>query len=424
MKKLLCLILAFVMAVSVFGAVFAEDDSAKAIISVDNTEPKVGDVITVTFRLEDITVKQFVACDAAIFYNTSVLEYDAEYGIVLDEGLKDAGLSQIYTNAEESVVRSAVAFGVNDLDKMPASIEEDIDVWSVKFKVIAEGDTNLQFAVEGVSPKFSTSLSDGVMAFLGENSEPADVEIGIVELIAGEGDPTRLITEIMGVSDVVVPVGSTAEDVIAKLPLEVDVKLDDGTTGKVKIQWTAGSLISGFDGNTAGEYFFTGNITDSGEYVNYNELFSMVKVVVEPVSDGTTVPDNGSDAAESDVKTEIVMVIGSSEPTINGEIASIDVPAMILDDRTMTPARFVAEALGATVEWDSETRTVTITKDEYKIVLVIDSKIAEINGQQVEIDVPATIVDDRTMTPARLVAEALGAIVSWNDATRTVTIVK
>ena len=76
------------------------------------------------------------------------------------------------------------------------------------------------------------------------------------------------------------------------------------------------------------------------------------------------------------------------------------------------------------VSWDAETRTVTITKDEYKIVLVIDSKIAEINGQQVEIDVPATIIDDRTLTPARLVAEALGATVSWDDATKTVTIVK
>ena len=90
----------------------------------------------------------------------------------------------------------------------------------------------------------------------------------------------------------------------------------------------------------------------------------------------------------------------------------------------MTPARFVAEALGAKVEWDDATKTVTITKDDYKIVLVIDSKIAEINGEQVEIDVPATIIDDRTLTPARLVAEALGAEVSWDDATKTVTIVK
>lgn len=432
MKKILCLLMAVVMSVSVFGAVFAEGDTAKAVISVDNESPKVGDVITVTFKLEDISSKQFIACDTAIFYNSSVLEYDAEYGIELDGALKEAGLSQIYSKAEDSVVRSAVAFGIDSLDKMPAKVESSVNVWTVKFKVKAEGDTGLQFAVEGKSPKYSASLPDGVMAFLAQNSVLADVELGGIELIVGEGAPTKLISEIVGLSDVVVNVGTTAEEVIAKLPTEVEVKLSNGETGKVKMTWTAGSLISGFDGNTAGEYYFTGNIADSGEYVNYNNLFSMVKVIVQPsgtiapAPEGGEVVPGGNDAETpvTEEKTEIVMVIGSSEPTINGEVAPIDVPALILDDRTMTPARFVAEALGAKVEWDDATKTVTITKDEYKIVLVIDSKIAEINGEQVEIDVPAQIIDDRTLTPARLVAEALGAEVSWDDATRTVTIVK
>ena len=434
MKKILCLLMALVISVSVFGAVFAEGDSAKAVIAVDNESPKVGDVITVTFKLEEITSKQFIACDAAIFYNSKVLEYDAEYGIVLDSSLKEAGLSQIYTKAEDSVIRSAVAFGVDSLDKMPATVDSTINVWTAKFKVIAEGDTNLQFAVEGKSPKCSASLPDGVMAFLAKNSELAAVELTTPSVVVGEGAPAQHITEIIGLSDVKVPVGSTAEDVIAKLPSEVEVKLSNGETGKVTMTWTAGSLISGFDGNTAGEYYFTGNITESGDYVNYNNLYSMVKVIVEGENTtGDIVTDGGSgtssdNSEEPEVtpaeKTEIVMVIGSSEPTINGEVAPIDVPAMIIDDRTLTPARFVAEALGAKVEWDDETRTVTITKDEYKIVLVIDSNIAEINGEQVEIDVPAQIIDDRTLTPARLVAEALGAVVSWDDATRTVTIVK
>ena len=47
---------------------------------------------------------------------------------------------------------------------------------------------------------------------------------------------------------------------------------------------------------------------------------------------------------------------------INGEEVTLDQPAVILNDRTMTPARFVAEALGAKVDWDGLARKVTITK--------------------------------------------------------------
>ena len=117
------------------------------------------------------------------------------------------------------------------------------------------------------------------------------------------------------------------------------------------------------------------------------------------------------------------MVIGSDSPTVNGETVKIDVPAQILDGRTMTPSRFVAEMLGADVDWDDETKTVTITKGEKVIKLVIDSNIALVDGEEVEIDVPATIIDGRTLTPSRFVAEMLGADVDWDDETKTVTII-
>ena len=160
---------------------------------------------------------------------------------------------------------------------------------------------------------------------------------------------------------------------------------------------------------------FTGNITDSGEYDNYNKLFSLATVVVGDGKD--------DENSASDEKTEIVMVIGSDSPTVNGETVKIDVPAQILDGRTMTPSRFVAEMLGADVDWDDETKTVTITKGEKVIKLVIDSNIALVDGEEVEIDVPATIIDGRTLTPSRFVAEMLGADVDWDDETKTVTII-
>jgi parallel beta-helix repeat protein len=58
----------------------------------------------------------------------------------------------------------------------------------------------------------------------------------------------------------------------------------------------------------------------------------------------------------------ITLVIDSNEAVVNGEVKYLDVPAKQIDDRTLTPARFVAENLGAQVSWDEDTKTVTITR--------------------------------------------------------------
>jgi len=120
--------------------------------------------------------------------------------------------------------------------------------------------------------------------------------------------------------------------------------------------------------------------------------------------------------------TKIEIVIDNTTARVNGENVTLDQPAVILSDRTMTPARFVAESLGAEVEWDGLTRKVTITKDDIIIEIVIDNTIARINGEEVTLDQPAVILNDRTMTPARFVAEALGAEVEWDGLVRKVTI--
>lgn len=411
MKKLIALILVFTFVC--LSAVYAEGDSATATLVLDKARFSVGDEITVTVRLTDITSGEFVGCDAAVFYDSSVLKFNAESGIKVSDALKEKGVSRIYSDTADSVVRCAVGFGIDALDKIPATVGDSIDVWYIKFTVIAEGDTCLGFAIEGKTPKFDDGLETGIEAYLGDRTNKADIKILEKEeperepIITDGGAPSILITEIKDISGITVPVGTTAEEAVALLPEEAEVLLSNGKTGTVKMEWTAGSMVSGFDGNTPGDYYFTGNISDSGEYKNYNNLFSLVKVTVE-----------------KDYKTEIVMVIGSPSPTINGEAVSIDVPALIIDSRTLTPARFVAEALGAEVLWDDETKTVTIKDENNEIVLVINSKTALINGEEIETDVPAMIIDSRTLTPSRLVAEALGAEVLWDDETKTVTIRK
>lgn len=67
---------------------------------------------------------------------------------------------------------------------------------------------------------------------------------------------------------------------------------------------------------------------------------------------------------------------------------------------------------------------VVITMDEITIKMTIDSNIAYVNGQAVYMDAPAFIADGRTYTPARFVAENLGAKVTWDALAETVTIEK
>ena len=69
-----------------------------------------------------------------------------------------------------------------------------------------------------------------------------------------------------------------------------------------------------------------------------------------------------------------------------------------------------------------ETRVVTITKDEIVIVITIDAEIAVVNGEEVKLDSPAFIENDRTYTPIRFISENLGAEVAWDEATQNVTI--
>ncbi len=109
--------------------------------------------------------------------------------------------------------------------------------------------------------------------------------------------------------------------------------------------------------------------------------------------------------------------------TLNGEkvdCASYGQDATIVEGRTMVPLRAIFEALGADVVWDKNTRTVLSARNGTLVELGIGSNILVKNGQDIEIDVPAQIMNGRTMVPARAIAESFGVAVEWDKGTRTV----
>ncbi|WP_134702433.1 copper amine oxidase N-terminal domain-containing protein [Ammoniphilus sp. YIM 78166] len=100
---------------------------------------------------------------------------------------------------------------------------------------------------------------------------------------------------------------------------------------------------------------------------------------------------------------------------INGVPQRYDQPPMMVQNRTLVPLRGIFEALGAEVQWQAETETVIATKGELMITLRKGAKEALVNDQWVPLDVAAQPVNGRMMVPARFVSEAMGARVEWDS---------
>ena len=99
-----------------------------------------------------------------------------------------------------------------------------------------------------------------------------------------------------------------------------------------------------------------------------------------------------------------------------------DAKPYLYKDRTLVPIRFISEAMGADVSWNSGEQEVTIVKGKDTIITHILSSRATLNGVLYTFDVPAMIKADRTFVPLRFVAEMLNCDVDWDENTYTVTI--
>lgn len=119
-----------------------------------------------------------------------------------------------------------------------------------------------------------------------------------------------------------------------------------------------------------------------------------------------------------------IIKVNTDEVTVslnNNEIVFDQAP-IIINGRTLVPLRAIFEALGATVEWNGETQTVTSTKGDITVSMTIGKNEIVKNGEKTILDTTPKIIGERTLIPARAVAEALECNVDWNEATHTVII--
>lgn len=108
--------------------------------------------------------------------------------------------------------------------------------------------------------------------------------------------------------------------------------------------------------------------------------------------------------------------------SLNGTVLAFEEAPVIEDDRTFVPMRFLFEQMGAEVGWDEATETATVAKNGETISFQINSVSAKVNSNTKLMDVPAKLINDKTMVPLRFLSENLGYNVAWDEATKMVTI--
>ena len=232
---------------------------------------------------------------------------------------------------------------------------------------------------------------------------------------------TANIVAINGSSKAQKPVTIIGKDGLNKLTLSIDQKnyadgsthqlsakatLTDGTVKDVHanaLQWS----VEGFDGTI-----------DNNGKLTIGQLGDTKEGIVKAAYDGF----------EATLKLKFVedekvqLTIDSKTVLKNGVASQMDVAPTIVNERTMVPVRFIAEALGGTVDWQEEVQTAYITYNGNLVEVPIQSDTIHVNGESKTIDTPSQIIDNRTMIPLRAVAEGLGLDVSFDNNTRTITI--
>lgn len=118
----------------------------------------------------------------------------------------------------------------------------------------------------------------------------------------------------------------------------------------------------------------------------------------------------------------INLIIGKNEAKINGNNATMSAPAQVIEGSTMVPLRFIGEAFGCDVQWDSSLGKAVVTLGNQTIEAPVGKDYAIINGDKTTVAVPALLINGNTYVPLRFISENLGAKVDYDAKTRGIVL--
>lgn len=134
--------------------------------------------------------------------------------------------------------------------------------------------------------------------------------------------------------------------------------------------------------------------------------------------------DNSVYAADNE--NVITMQIDNPVMTVNEQEQDIDpgngTTPVIVEGRTLVPIRAIIEAMGGSVDWNSETKEASLTLNDKQIRLTIDVRVAYVNDEENVLDVAPAVINNRTMLPIRFIAENFDFNVDWDSEQKIITI--
>jgi len=231
--------------------------------------------------------------------------------------------------------------------------------------------------------------------------------------------------------DVCLEFGNRIPGSSASVLVDITADLTDANSGGLAVSIESIPTHSFSGASWVLAYVNNPNVSDSANAANRGDSdddsdplpFTPATSVVEP-----TVEPTATIISESD--SEVIKSIFAIDNTsyIFGDVTqTMDVAPYAKDNRTYIPVRYLAYSLGVSPEgiaWNQESQTVTVTSNGTTVVMTIGSTTMTVNGTPITMDVAPEAVDGRTMLPARYLAEALGATVTWNTTTNSIEIEK
>ncbi len=218
--------------------------------------------------------------------------------------------------------------------------------------------------------------------------------------------------------------------------ITAEITYDDGTTAKVAYEYAKDDYVKIISGNG---YFLLGGFSiNDGWYYSRDGITREFEILGLPSSrdsrdDNLIANDKyymffGNDFGniyygELSQLEQFNNAQQNVRVKLNDEYLSFAAPPVIQNDRTLIPIRFLFERAGAEVIWNHEKYSVTINYGDTTVNLAIDDDTAYVNGVAKKLDVPARLINDKTMIPLRFISEELGFNVNWNEAEYTAEVI-
>ncbi len=356
-----------------------------------------GNSVDISFNVKT----QGTVTSLTVVYDATSVALDSAVGAPTVKRLDAAGYAKNVSGDP------AIKFTVNDVRRLNGAINTDGSFTTTDDKNYAG-----ELIITAIDTEKNLTATDSMTVLLQTNgftlTAPESTEVG---------KDATVVMQFVDVNGVATTLADSTD-------VAVSFNIMSKPAGAVVTTGTATSLAPDIKKN--GKSNLTINSDTAGE-VQVN----VIATVTGGTSSGTyaqsVVLDFGATKTVVGAKN-VTMFIGATGFVQDGAAKVTDVAPFIKDSRTFVAVRPIADAFGAEIGWNEATQTVTLTRPDMTLTIVIGSNtITKVAGgvtTEVTADVPAFIVDGRTVLPFRAVGEAFGATVNYDATTQAVSFVQ